>query len=102
MESHSHRPRRAHRQTSIVRNDLDRRCPTGSDDHGSSAGHASDSAEWTDGGAPVAGNGEFKYQSYLYRAIGFTATTSAAGTRSSQSVKPSGTAGSGEQPGKAA
>lgn len=50
----------------------------------------------------VAGNGEFKYQSYLYRAIGFTATTSAAGTRSSQSVKPSGTAGSGEQPGKAA
>jgi hypothetical protein len=50
----------------------------------------------------VAGNGEFKYQSYLFRATGFTATTSAAGTRPSQSIKPSGAAGSGEQPGKAA
>jgi hypothetical protein len=50
----------------------------------------------------VAGNGEFKYQSYVYRATGFTATASAAGTRSSQSIRPSGTAGSGEQPGKAA
>ena len=49
----------------------------------------------------VAGNGEFKYQSYLYRATGFTATSSAAGTRSSQSMKPSSAAGS-EQPGKAA
>ena len=50
----------------------------------------------------VAGNGEFKYQSYVYRATGFTATTSAAGTRSSQSVKLGGMTGSGEQPGKAA
>jgi hypothetical protein len=50
----------------------------------------------------VAGNGEFKYQSYLFRATGFTATTSAAGTRPSQSIKPSSAAGSGEQPGKAA
>jgi len=50
----------------------------------------------------VAGNGEFKYQSYLYRATGFTATPSAAGTRPSQSIKPSGAAGSGEHPGKAA
>ncbi|MFL6148097.1 MAG: hypothetical protein ACJ72I_11485 [Pseudonocardiaceae bacterium] len=50
----------------------------------------------------VAGNGEFKYQSYVYRATGFTATSSAAGTRPSQSIKPSSTAGSGEQPGKAA
>jgi hypothetical protein len=50
----------------------------------------------------VAGNGEFKYQSYLYRATGFTATASAAGTRPSPSIKPSGAAGSAQQPGKAA
>ena len=50
----------------------------------------------------VAGNGEFKYQSYVYRATGFTATASAAGTRPAPSIKPSGAAGSGEQPGKAA
>lgn len=50
----------------------------------------------------VAGSGEFKYQSYLYRATGFTATTSAAGIRPSQSIKSTGTAGSGEQHGKAA
>lgn len=50
----------------------------------------------------VAGNGEFKYQSYLYRATGFTVTRSAAGTRPSPSTKPSGAAGSAEQPGKAA
>jgi hypothetical protein len=50
----------------------------------------------------VAGNGEFKYQSYLYRATGFTATSSAAGTRPSQSIKPASGTGSGEQPGKAA
>jgi hypothetical protein len=50
----------------------------------------------------VAGNGEFKYQPYVYRATGFTATSGAAGTRSSQSIKPGSTAGSGEQPGKAA
>ena len=50
----------------------------------------------------VAGNGEFKYQSYLYRATGFTATTTATGTRPSPSIKPTGAAGSGEQSGKAA
>jgi hypothetical protein len=50
----------------------------------------------------VAGNGEFKYQSYVYRATGFTATTSSTGARSSQSIKPNGGAGSVEQPGKAA
>ncbi|MGH3871417.1 MAG: hypothetical protein ACRDSR_07870 [Pseudonocardiaceae bacterium] len=50
----------------------------------------------------VAGNGEFKYQSYVYRATGFTATASAAGTQPSQSIKPSGAARSGTQPGKAA
>ena len=33
----------------------------------------------------VAGNGEFKYQSYVYRATGFTAPTSANGTRPSSS-----------------
>jgi hypothetical protein len=43
----------------------------------------------------VAGNGEFKYQSYIYRATGFTATATAAETRPSQSIKPSSTAGSG-------
>jgi hypothetical protein len=36
----------------------------------------------------VAGNGEFKYQSHLYRATGFTATTSASGTRPAPSTKP--------------
>jgi hypothetical protein len=50
----------------------------------------------------VAGNGEFKYQAYIYRATGFTATASAAGTRPSQSIKPSSATGSDEQPGKAA
>jgi hypothetical protein len=48
----------------------------------------------------VAGNGEFKYQSSLYRATDFTATTNAAGTRPSPSLKTHG-AGS-EQPGKTA
>jgi hypothetical protein len=50
----------------------------------------------------VAGNGEFKYQSYVYRATGFTATTSGTEARSSQSIKPSSGAGSVEQPDKAA
>ncbi|HKR51123.1 MAG TPA: hypothetical protein VJT72_16350 [Pseudonocardiaceae bacterium] len=50
----------------------------------------------------VAGNGEFKYQSYVYRATGFTTTTSAAGTRPSPSIKPTDATGSGERPGKAA
>ena len=49
----------------------------------------------------VAGNGEFKYQSYVYRATGFTATSSTTGTRPRPSSKPSSTAGS-DQPGKAA
>jgi hypothetical protein len=49
----------------------------------------------------VAGNGEFKYQSYVYRATGFTATSGAAGARPSQSLKPPGAVGSA-QPGKAA
>jgi hypothetical protein len=35
----------------------------------------------------VAGNGEFKYQSYVYRASGFTAATSAGGVRPSPSIK---------------
>jgi hypothetical protein len=50
----------------------------------------------------VAGNGEFKYQSYLYRATGFTATTSAAGTRPTPSTTPAGRTGHGESSGKAA
>lgn len=50
----------------------------------------------------VAGNGEFKYQSYVYRATGFTATTSAAGTRPAPSTKPTGGTGHGESSSKAA
>jgi hypothetical protein len=50
----------------------------------------------------VAGNGEFKYQSYVYRATGFTVAATAAGARSSQSIKPNGGSGSVEQPGEAA
>jgi hypothetical protein len=50
----------------------------------------------------VAGNGEFKYQSYLYRATGFTATTSAAGTRPAPSTTPAGNTGHGESSSKAA
>ena len=50
----------------------------------------------------VAGNGEFKYQSYLYRATGFTATTSAARTRPTPSTTPAGSAGHGVSSGKAA
>jgi hypothetical protein len=50
----------------------------------------------------VTDNGEFKYQSYVYRATGFTAATSATGTRSSQPIKPTGSTGSVQQPGKAA
>jgi hypothetical protein len=48
----------------------------------------------------VAGNGEFKYQSYLYRATGFAAAPSAGGVRS-QPSKPAGSSG-GEQQHKAA
>jgi hypothetical protein len=51
----------------------------------------------------VAGNGEFKYQSYVYRATGFAATTPHAGqTRPAQSTRPAAGTSSGEQPGKAA
>jgi hypothetical protein len=51
----------------------------------------------------VAGNGEFKYQSYIFRATGFKATTSNAGAaRPTQSTRPTGGTGSVEQPGKAA
>jgi len=46
----------------------------------------------------VTGNGEFKYQSYVYRATGFTAPTSASGIRPSPSIKLTG----GEQSSKAA
>jgi hypothetical protein len=38
----------------------------------------------------VAGNGEFKYQSYIYRATGFKAVTGASGTRSGGSGKSGG------------
>jgi hypothetical protein len=51
----------------------------------------------------VAGNGEFKYQSYVYRATGFVATAPHAGaTRPAHSTRPVAETGSGEQPGKAA
>jgi hypothetical protein len=50
----------------------------------------------------VAGNGEFKYQSYVYRATGFTAPANTGAGRPSQSTKPAGNAGIAEQPGKAA
>jgi hypothetical protein len=42
----------------------------------------------------VAGNGEFKYQSYVYRATGFKAAASASGGRLGQSGKASGEAAS--------
>lgn len=41
----------------------------------------------------VAGNGEFKYQSYVFRATGFAAAPGAGGLRSSQPSKPTGTGG---------
>lgn len=47
----------------------------------------------------VAGNGEFKYQSYVYRATGFKAAATGAGSRSPQAGKA--TAGA-EQSSKAA
>ncbi len=50
----------------------------------------------------VAGNGEFKYQSYLYRATGFAAASSAGGVRSSQPSKPVGASGGGEPQHRAA
>ncbi len=50
----------------------------------------------------VAGNGEFKYQSYLYRATGFAAAPSAGGVRSSQPGKPMGASSGGDQHHRAA
>jgi hypothetical protein len=50
----------------------------------------------------VAGNGEFKYQSYIYRATGFAATPSASGVRSPQPSKPVGVSGGGDQQHRAA
>jgi hypothetical protein len=50
----------------------------------------------------VAGNGEFKYQSYTYRATEFTAAPSAGDVRSPQPTKPAGAAGSSEQHHRAA
>lgn len=47
----------------------------------------------------VAGNGEYKYQSYSFRATGFKAAGSAGSTRSSQSTKSTG---SGDPASKAA
>jgi hypothetical protein len=50
----------------------------------------------------VAGNGEFKYLSYLYRATGFAATAKSAGTPGAPAGKSTGAAGNGERSGKAA
>jgi translation initiation factor 2 beta subunit (eIF-2beta)/eIF-5 len=47
----------------------------------------------------VAGNGEFKYQSYLFRATGFKAAASGGGAKPSRA---SGSANSGESTAKAA
>jgi hypothetical protein len=49
----------------------------------------------------VAGNGEFKYQSYVFRATGFAAASGPGGVRSSQPSKPTGTGG-GDQHHRAA
>jgi hypothetical protein len=49
----------------------------------------------------VAGNGEFKYQSYLYRATGFAAAPSAGGVRSQPSKSVSSSSG-GDQHHRAA
>lgn len=45
----------------------------------------------------VAGTGEFKYQSYLYRATGFAAALSASGARSPQQLKSGGPSGGDQQ-----
>lgn len=50
----------------------------------------------------VAGNGEFKYQSYVYRATGFGAVPSASAVRSPQASKPAGSSGGGDQQHRAA
>jgi hypothetical protein len=49
----------------------------------------------------VAGNGEFKYQSYVYRATGFKAAASGMGSRPGQTGKAGGVSGA-EPAGKAA
>lgn len=49
----------------------------------------------------VAGNGEFKYQSYIYRATGFAAAPSAGGVRA-QPSKPIGSPPGGDQHHRAA
>jgi hypothetical protein len=49
----------------------------------------------------VAGNGEFKYQSYVYRATGFKAAASGTGSRPGQAGKAGGASGA-EPAGKAA
>lgn len=50
----------------------------------------------------VAGNGEFKYQSYIYRAAGFKAASSSGGSRPAQAVKSAAGSGNSEQTSKAA
>jgi len=50
----------------------------------------------------VAGNGEFKYQSYVYRAAGFKAARGAAGSRPGSSGKSAGGSSISEQTSKAA
>lgn len=50
----------------------------------------------------VAGTGEFKYLSYIYRATGFAAAPGAGGIRSPQPSKPVGSPGGGDQQHRAA
>ncbi|MGH8514976.1 MAG: hypothetical protein ACREV8_13755, partial [Gammaproteobacteria bacterium] len=50
----------------------------------------------------VTGNGEFKYQSYIYRATGFKAAAADSGGRPSQAAKSFSNAGNAEQSTKAA
>jgi hypothetical protein len=50
----------------------------------------------------VAGNGEFKYQSYVYRATGFAAAPGAGAVRGAQASKPAGSPGGGDQQHRAA
>lgn len=50
----------------------------------------------------VAGNGEFKYQSYVFRATGFTTAPTASAVRTPQSAKPVGSPSGGDQQHRAA
>ena len=50
----------------------------------------------------VAGNGEFKYQSFTYRATGFAAAPSASGVRSPQPIKQVGAGDGSDQQHRAA